>query len=72
MPRPFARSGAIGAPPPHLYKADTIARFQSSLKEIFLSGDTAMTKRYLNFLVDKIVLTDQAMFVEAKAEAAAK
>lgn len=32
----------------------TLTRFQGMLREVFLSGQTSMTKRYLRFLVERI------------------
>ena len=44
-------------PPPYLYTEANIRRFQADLKDIFLSGTTPMTKNYLRFLVEEIVVT---------------
>ena len=41
-------------PPPHLYTEATLTRFQGMLREVFLSGQTSMTKSYLRFLVERI------------------
>ena len=41
-------------PPPHLYTEATLERFQGMLRQVFLSGQTSMTKNYLRFLVQRI------------------
>jgi hypothetical protein len=43
-------------PPPNLYTEASITKFQTSIRSIFLSQDNALTKNYLRFLVDKIVV----------------
>jgi site-specific DNA recombinase len=44
----------LRAPPPHLYTEATLERFRSMLREVFVSGQTSMTKAYLRFLVERI------------------
>ncbi len=46
-------------PPPYLYTQANIERFQQSLKELFLSGDNSMTRNYLRFLVEGIIVTGE-------------
>lgn len=48
-------------PPPYLYTEANIRRFQGDLKDIFLSGETSMTKNWLKFLVQEIVITDDRL-----------
>ena len=57
-------------PPPHLYTAANVAKFQQSIREIFLSGDTSLTRNYLIFLIDSIVITDDHVQIFAKTDAA--
>ena len=57
-------------PPPYLYTAANIERFQQSLKEMFLSGDNSMTRNYLRFLVEDITVTDEQIDISARTDAA--
>ncbi len=57
-------------PPPYLYTAANIERFQESLKEMFLSGDNSMTRNYLRFLVEGITVTDEQIETSARTDAA--
>jgi hypothetical protein len=56
-------------PPPNLYTDASITKFQSSIRSIFLSGDNALTKNYLRFLVDKIVVNGQRVQMVTRSEA---
>lgn len=58
------------APPRHLSSPETVRRFQSVIRDVFITADTAMTKTYLRFLVDRIVVTDEAIEIVAKTDAA--
>ena len=56
--------------PPYLYKAGTIQRFQSRLREAFQSGHRATARAYLQNLVDRIVVGPDVSIIEARAGAA--
>jgi hypothetical protein len=56
-------------PPPNLYTEASIGRFQSSIRSIFLSGDNALTKNYLRFLVEKIVVNGSNVRMVTRSEA---
>ena len=56
--------------PPYLYTQANIQRFQRDLETIFLSKETAMTKNYLQFLVEKIIVTDKRVEISLKRSAA--
>jgi hypothetical protein len=56
-------------PPPNLYTEASIGRFQSSIRSIFLSGDNALTKNYLRFLVEKIVVNGPKVQMVTRSEA---
>ena len=60
----------IQAPPPHLYKQETIQSFQKMLRDVFLSGEHAMTRNYLRMLVDRIVVHDEYIEVVARTQGA--
>ena len=44
-----------------------IKRFQDRIKDIFNSNDTPMTKAYLQFLIDRIVVHSDRIEIRAKA-----
>jgi site-specific DNA recombinase len=56
-------------PPPNLYTESRITKFQNSIRSIFLSKDNALTKNYLRFLVDKIVVTGPTVQMVTRSEA---
>jgi site-specific DNA recombinase len=56
-------------PPPNLYTEASITKFQSSIRSIFLSGDNALTKNYLRFLVDRIVVNGSHVQMVTRSEA---
>ncbi len=56
--------------PPYLYTEANIRRFQADLKNIFLSARTPMTKNYLRFLVEEIVITDDRVEISLKPRSA--
>lgn len=56
-------------PPPHLYGEATIRKFRDSLRAVFLGNETSMTKNYLRFLVEKIVVTADRVQLVAKTDA---
>ena len=56
--------------PPYLYKSETIQRFRGRLRETFLSGDRATARVYLQNLVDHIVVGEDEITIEARANAA--
>jgi site-specific DNA recombinase len=59
-------------PPPHLHSAENIERFRESIRGLFLSGNNAMTRNYLWFLVDRIVLNGTHVELYARTEAAVR
>jgi DNA invertase Pin-like site-specific DNA recombinase len=54
-------------PPAHALSEAAIKRFQDRIKDIFISNDTPMTKAYLQFLIDRIVVHDDKIEIRAKA-----
>ena len=56
--------------PPYLYKPETIQRFQARLRQAFLSGDHTTARVYLQNLVDHIVVSEDEIVIEARADAA--
>jgi len=53
--------------PPYLYKEDTIERFRSKLREAFTNADRGVAGTYLRQLVERIVVGQEEIVVEAKA-----
>jgi site-specific DNA recombinase len=53
-------------PPAHLTSDAAIKRFQDRIKDIFISNDTPMTKAYLQFLIDRIVVHEDKIEIRAK------
>jgi hypothetical protein len=53
--------------PKNLLTDETIQKFQDKLRDIFISNDTPMTKNYLRFLVEEIVVFDDRVVIKAKA-----
>jgi hypothetical protein len=56
--------------PPYLYKPETIERFQTRLRDAFLSGDRGTARVYLQNLIDHIVVGADEIVIEARASAA--
>ena len=56
--------------PPYLYKPETIERFQERLREAFLSRDRGTARAYLRNLVDHIVVGEDEIIIEARANVA--
>ena len=40
--------------PPHIFKDESLARIHEGLRDIFLSGNQTLTRRYLRFLLARI------------------
>lgn len=57
----------LAAPPRDLLTDSTIKKFQDRIRDIFISADTAMTKNYLRFLVERIVVGEDRIEILAKA-----
>jgi hypothetical protein len=57
----LAKIVPLRVPPPYLYSEASIAKFRASLRSIFPSNDTSLTKNYLKFLVEKIIVTGSKM-----------
>jgi hypothetical protein len=62
----------LRAPPAHLYSEQNIARFRDNVRELFLSGDNALTRNYLRFLIDRIVVNDTKIDIFGRSEAAVR
>ena len=56
--------------PPHLYRDETIWKFQASLRQLFASGDEGLAKHYMRFLVDRIEVNGTRVEIKAKPNAA--
>ena len=55
---------------PKMGSTSAIQRFQQSLRQAFFSGNDRMTKNYLQFLVDKIVVDGPSVEIRCMSEAA--
>lgn len=53
-----------------LYARVSIRRFQAQVKEVFLGGDNGLTRNYLRFLLDEIVVDGKELRVFARSNAA--
>ena len=62
----LAQLKPLDAPPKHLRDDATIARFQAVIRDIFISADTPVTKNYLNFLIDQVVVHHDRIEIKAK------
>ena len=60
---------SLRSPPPNLYTEASIQKFRNSIRSIFLSQDNALTKNYLRFLVEKIVVTGPTVQMVTRSEA---
>ena len=56
-------------PPPNLYTEASIQKFQESIRLIFLSQDHALTKSYLRFLVEKVIVNGPRVQLITRSEA---
>ena len=56
--------------PAHLYSDASIAKFRTQIRDLFLSGDNALTRNYLCFLVERITVTDNRIDLTARSESA--
>jgi site-specific DNA recombinase len=68
--RTLAKLKPLHTVPPYLYKPETIQRFQGRLREAFLGGDRATARVYLHNLVDHIVVGEDEITIEARANVA--
>ena len=59
-------------PPPNLYTEASLKKFQDSIRSIFVSGDNALTKNYLRFLLEKVVVTGAQVQLVMRNEAVAR
>ncbi len=64
----LAKVVPLRVPPPTLFTEATMARFQSSLRAMFLEGN-ALTKHYLRQLVAEVVVTDGDVVLRGRREA---
>jgi hypothetical protein len=55
-------------PPPNLYTEARIQKFQDSIRSIFLSQDHALTKNYLKFLVEKVIVNGPHVQLVTRSE----
>jgi len=60
---------SIQAVPPHLYKPETVQRFQARLKAALLSNNHDAPRPFLRQLIDRIDVGPDKIVIEAKAEA---
>ena len=56
----------LAEPPKHVLSERTIERFQAKVRDVFISADTSMTKTYLRFLVDRIVVHEDRIEIVGK------
>lgn len=56
--------------PAHVYKDETIWKFQAALRRLFTSGDEGLAKHHLRFLIDRIVVNGTVVEIKAKATSA--
>jgi DNA invertase Pin-like site-specific DNA recombinase len=68
----LAKVVPIVPPPPHLFAEATVKRFQENVRSIFVSGDNALTRHYLRFLVARVEVTDAHVRVLGRTEAVAQ
>ncbi len=55
--------------PRHLFRTDNLQKIRDGLREIFLSNDHGLTKRYLNFLLDKVEIAGNEVRLEGDTAA---
>lgn len=67
----LAKVVPLRPPPPHLHGDAALERFQKRVKQIFFEGDRALTRNYLRFLVDRIVVNGPTVEISMKAAEAA-
>ena len=65
----MAKVVPLTAPPSHLYAETTIARFQQTIRDLFLGADQALAKNYLRFLVERIDVSGNELTVQGKTGA---
>lgn len=64
----LAKVVPLRPPPPHLFTEAAMARFQQSVRELFLEGN-ALTKHYLRHLVAEVVVTDGDVVIRGRRDA---
>ena len=64
----LAKVVPLRPPPPHLFTEAAMARFQQSVRALFLDGN-ALTKHYLRHLVAEVVVTDGDVVIRGKGDA---
>ena len=62
----------IVPPPPHIFAEASVKRFQENVRSMFVSGDNALTKHYLRFLVARVEVTGGHVRVLGRTEAVAQ
>jgi len=65
----LAKVVPLTSPPNHLYAETTIARFQQTIRDLFLGTDQGLAKNYLRFLVERIDVSGNELTVRGKAGA---
>ena len=65
----MAKVVPLTSPPSHLYAETTIARFQTTIRDLFLGADQALAKNYLRFLVERIDVSGNELTVQGKTGA---
>jgi hypothetical protein len=66
----LAKVVPLTAPPSHLYAETTIARFQQTIRDLFLGADQTLAKNYLRFLIDRVDISGNELTIHGKAGAA--
>ena len=69
LARALSSLPSIQAVPPHLYKPETVRRFQERLKAALLSNSHDVTRPFLRQLIDRIEVRPDEIVIEATAEA---
>jgi hypothetical protein len=60
----------LAPPPKQLASEKTIRRFQETIRDNFISNDTTVTKSYLRFLLDRILVHEGRIEIRAKLDVA--
>jgi site-specific DNA recombinase len=66
----LAKVVPLTAPPSHLYAEPTIARFQQTIRDLFLGADQMLAKNYLRFLIDRVDISGNELTIHGKTGAA--
>ena len=66
----LAKVVPLTAPPSHLYAETTIARFQQTIRDLFLGANQTLAKNYLRFLIDRVDISGNELTIHGKTGAA--